>query len=418
MAIAWAALLGTYDADPSTSFDVACSGGTSGRHLTLAVICPGDRVVTSVTDSAGNTWTVHQTQANATTVAVSVASCYAATTPTTVTVNLSADATWAVAWVDEWTGGDTTGWFDIDTSTTATDAAPTSGATGTSSADAGLVIGMFGQSGSRTLTEGSGYTKLRQGVTSAFARTGMLEYKVVSGAAAYTADCSSNASAAWAAICCVFQAAAGGPQTITPSGTITPAGAATRDTAKTLAGAASPAGAVARLAAKTLAGTIGPAGAIARAAAKLLTGQVTPAGTVTLDGGQAGATDTLEQQLLDHVLGLTPYAPPPLLYLALYTTAPGDDGAGGVEPSGNGYSRIAVPNDPDHWPAAAGGVKTHAHPITWPTPSAGWGTIRAVGVLDHPTAGTLLFHGAVDPVAVTTGQVVQLKAGALTLTLD
>ncbi len=225
MEIAHSLLLGTYDADPTSTFDVSCSGGTNGRHLTLAVICPGDRVVTGVTDSAGNTWTVHQTQANATTVAVSFASCYAATTPGTVTVTLSADATWAIAWVDEWTGGDTGGWADVDVSATGTDAAPASGSTGTSSSDAGLVIGMFGQSGSRTLTQGSGFTKLRQGVTSAFARTGMLQYKVVSGAAAYSADCTSNGSAAWAAICCVFQAAAAatGP----PKGTLALLGAGT-----------------------------------------------------------------------------------------------------------------------------------------------------------------------------------------------
>lgn len=219
MAVAHAALLGTYDADPTSTFDVSCTGGTSGRHLTLAVICPGDRVVTGVTDSAGNTWTVHQVQANATTVAVSVASCYAATTPATVSVTLSADATWAVAWVDEWTGGDTTGWADVDVSTTGTDAAPASGSTATSSADAGLVIGMFGQSGTRTLTAAGGATKLRQGVTSAFARTGMLQYEVVSGAAAYDAACTSNGSAAWAAIAVVVQLAAAAPSG-PPAGTL------------------------------------------------------------------------------------------------------------------------------------------------------------------------------------------------------
>lgn len=212
MAVAHAGLLGTYDADPSTtSFDVACTGGTSGRHLTLVLTCPGATVVSSVTDDQGNTWTVHQTQANATTVAVSVASCYAATAPTTVTVTTSNNATWALAWVDEWTGGDTGGWADVDVSAAATDAAPASGSTATSSADAGLIIGMFGQSGSRTLTAAGGATKLRQGVTSAFVRTGMLQYEVVSGAAAYDAACTSSASAAWAAICVVLQLAAAAP---------------------------------------------------------------------------------------------------------------------------------------------------------------------------------------------------------------
>lgn len=211
MAVAHSLLLGTYDADPTNTFDVSCTGGVAGRNLTLVVICPGDRVVTGVTDSAGNTWTVHETKANATTVAISVASCYASSSPATVSVTLSADATWAVAWVDEWTGGDTTGWTDVDISATGTDAAPASGSTATSSADAGLVLGMFGQSGSRTLTEAGGATKLRQGVTSAFARTGMLEYKVVSGAATYSADCTSNGSAAWAAICVVLKAASAPP---------------------------------------------------------------------------------------------------------------------------------------------------------------------------------------------------------------
>lgn len=418
MAVAHAGLLGTYDADPTSTFDVSCSGGVAGRHLTLVVICPGDRVVTGVTDSASNTWTVHETVANATTVAISVASCYASSSPATVSVTLSADATWAVAWVDEWTGGDTTGWADVDISATGTDAAPASGSTGTSSAAAGLVIGMFGQSGSRTLTEGAGFTKLRQGVTSAFARTGMLEYKVVSGAAAYSADCSSNGSAAWAAICVVLKAAGGGPQTITPSGTITPAGALTRRTGKTLAGSLAPAGTVTRRATKALAGALTPAGTIAKTAGKLLAGQITPAGALTLSTGQAGATDAIENALLDHLLGGPAYTPPPMLHLALYTTAPADSGSGGVEATGGDYTRIAVPNDPDHWPPADAGAKANAHSITWPTPTGSWGTIRAIGILDAATGGTLLFHAQVTPVAVTTGQVVQAGPGTLTLTLD
>lgn len=68
-----------------------------------------------------------------------------------------------------------------------------------------------------------------------------------------------------------------------PAGSITPAGALTKRTGKLLAGTITPAGALTRAVVKliSLAGTITPAGAIAKQTGKLLAGALTPAGTLT-----------------------------------------------------------------------------------------------------------------------------------------
>lgn len=226
----------------------------------------------------------------------------------------------------------------------------------------------------------------------------------------------------------------GGPQTITPSGTITPAGALTRRAGKTLTGTVAPAGTVARRAAKLLAGALAPAGTIAKAAGKTLAGTVTPAGTVgkaigkrlagtitpagtlVLPAGDAGGSDYLENMVLDWLLGGGTADLPDTLYLALYTSAP-SDGGGGTEVAGTGYSRAAVANNPVVWPAAAAGAKTLAEPVTFPAATGSWGTVVAIAVTGAATAGHVLWHTAITPAAVSGGDLVQVKAGDLTVTL-
>lgn len=129
-------------------------------------------------------------------------------------------------------------------------------------------------------------------------------------------------------------------------------------------------------------------------------------------------SDYLEAKVLDHVLGGPDYTRPATIYVALYTTAPTDAG-GGVEVSGGSYSRVAVTNNSTNWPATSGGTKSNGTSITFPTATASWGTVQAVGLLDAATGGNLLFWATLEtPKSVGAGDTASFAAGALVLTED
>lgn len=126
-------------------------------------------------------------------------------------------------------------------------------------------------------------------------------------------------------------------------------------------------------------------------------------------------SDYLENKLLDHVFGGTPYTAPAAVYVALSTTAPADDGTGVTEPAGGGYARQAA----TFGTASAGSISNSAT-VTFPESTAAWGTITHFALYDAATLGNMLAHGAlttsrtVDAAGIT----LSFAAGALTVTLD
>ena len=91
----------------------------------------------------------------------------------------------------------------------------------------------------------------------------------------------------------------------------------------------------------------------------------------------AAASDYLEAALLDATLRATSYTSPSTVYLALYTSDPGDDNSG-TECSG---------------------------------------TITHFGVLDAATSGNLLYHGALTTSrAITSGDIFRVPTGDLDIT--
>lgn len=86
------------------------------------------------------------------------------------------------------------------------------------------------------------------------------------------------------------------------------------------------------------------------------------------------------------------------IYVALYTVAPSDSG-GGTEVSGGAYARVAVQPADAAWsaPDGTGGLTDNVAAITFPAPTANWGTVVAFGIHDRLTGGNLLVHGAITP---------------------
>ncbi|WP_447983778.1 phage tail fiber protein [Nitrospira sp. Nam74] len=127
----------------------------------------------------------------------------------------------------------------------------------------------------------------------------------------------------------------------------------------------------------------------------------------------AGFSDFLENKLLDHAFRNVSYTPPATVYVALFTAAPSDAG-GGTEVTGGAYARRAIT-----FGAAAAGATSNSALITFPTPTANWGTVTHVALYDALTVGNQLAWGALtNSRVIITGDTVQINIGDLDLTLD
>lgn len=82
---------------------------------------------------------------------------------------------------------------------------------------------------------------------------------------------------------------------------------------------------------------------------------------------------------------------PPAIYLALFTVAPSDAG-GGTEVTGGSYARVQVSQLDASWAAPSGtpSATSNSAAITFPSPTANWGTIVAIGIFDAASGGNLL----------------------------
>ena len=128
----------------------------------------------------------------------------------------------------------------------------------------------------------------------------------------------------------------------------------------------------------------------------------------------AGFSDYLEDKVLEHVFGGNAYSAPSTLYVALYTVAPTDTG-GGTEVSGGAYARQTAAF------TVSGTNPTQASnsaAIEYPTATANYGTVVAVGIFDASTSGNLLAYANLTASkVVSTGDVFRFNAGDLDVTL-
>ena len=130
----------------------------------------------------------------------------------------------------------------------------------------------------------------------------------------------------------------------------------------------------------------------------------------------AGFSDYLEDKVLDHVFGGVSYTAPSTLYVALYTVAPDDTGGGTeVTTAGTAYARqTATFTVSGTSPTTA----SNSAAIEYPTATANYGTVVAVGILDASSAGNLLAYADLDTSkVVSSGDVFRFDAGDLDITL-
>ena len=154
----------------------------------------------------------------------------------------------------------------------------------------------------------------------------------------------------------------------------------------------------------------------------------------------AAMSDFLENKLIDwlfraQAIGITGASAaagtgPTTLYVALYTANPSDTG-GGTEVTGGSYARVAVTSSLANWAGTQAAASTTAssgtsgttsnnNAITFPAPTANWGSVTGVGILDASTGGNLLFFGALGTAkTVNSGDPApSYAAGQLQIQLD
>lgn len=110
------------------------------------------------------------------------------------------------------------------------------------------------------------------------------------------------------------------------------------------------------------------------------------------------------------------------VYLGLFNTPPTDAGAGSGEVSGGSYARVKLNTPPGtntYFGSAASNsqIATTAD-ITFPTPSADWGYVNAVGIFDASTAGNLLLWATIPPKQIVQNSAVVFPAGAIVIGED
>jgi len=116
------------------------------------------------------------------------------------------------------------------------------------------------------------------------------------------------------------------------------------------------------------------------------------------------------QKLGDHSIGKTAFTMPSV-FAGLFTASPGDAGSQASEFTGGSYARQALTASFGNFDAT--GVASLASDVLFPTPTADWGTLAYVGILDAVSAGNMIYYDAV-PVArpvVNGGRRVTLRAG-------
>jgi len=141
--------------------------------------------------------------------------------------------------------------------------------------------------------------------------------------------------------------------------------------------------------------------------------------------------DYSENKIADHVFRGTALSEtaPASYYVALFTTSC-TDAAVGTEVTGGSYARVAIARSQAAWngthgnatgaSSGTGGTISNAGTLTFPAPTANWGSVTAFGVLDASTAGNpIVCTDLTTPKTINNGDAAPAFAiGALTIQID
>lgn len=138
-------------------------------------------------------------------------------------------------------------------------------------------------------------------------------------------------------------------------------------------------------------------------------------------------SDFLENKIIDQLFRGQTAPTTTTLHVGLLTSAPSDSG-GGTEVSGGSYARVAVTSSLANWAgtqaagsvvasSGTGGATSNNVAISFPTPTATWGTVTHFGIYDAATGGNLLFWGSLTiNKTINQADTVTFPAASLSIT--
>ncbi len=141
-------------------------------------------------------------------------------------------------------------------------------------------------------------------------------------------------------------------------------------------------------------------------------------------------TDYAENKIVDAVLRGQSLGAPATWYVGLLTSACSDSSAG-TEVTGGSYARVAVTAGLTQWAgtqsagsttasSGTGGQTSNNATITFPAPTASWGTVTGFGLYDASTSGNQWFCFTLSSSkTINNGDAApSFAAGALTITFQ
>ncbi|MCC7082185.1 MAG: hypothetical protein IT530_16050 [Burkholderiales bacterium] len=144
----------------------------------------------------------------------------------------------------------------------------------------------------------------------------------------------------------------------------------------------------------------------------------------------AGALgDYLENKLVDHVFRATAYTAPSTIYAGLSTSACSDSSIG-TEVSGGSYARVAITTGTTAFKGTHGstsgassgtnGTISNAAAVTFPAPTANWGSVTHWFLADASSGGNVLICAALTvPKTINNGDAAPSFAiDAMTIQID
>lgn len=140
--------------------------------------------------------------------------------------------------------------------------------------------------------------------------------------------------------------------------------------------------------------------------------------------------DYLENKLIDWLLRAQAFTAPATVYVGLGTAACSDSSFG-TEVSGGSYARVSVSSSLANWAgtqsagstavsSGTGGTTSNNNAITFPAPTANWGSVTHFFVGDASSGGNLLFCAALTQAkTINNGDAApSFAAAALTIQID
>jgi hypothetical protein len=141
-------------------------------------------------------------------------------------------------------------------------------------------------------------------------------------------------------------------------------------------------------------------------------------------------TDALENSITDWFFRAQAFTPPATIHVGLLTAACSDSAAG-TEVTGGSYARVAVTSSLANWAGTQGagttvassgnsGTTSNNAAITYPSPTANWGTVTHFALYSASTGGTVYFCAALtQSKTINNGDAApSFSAGALTVQID